>query len=687
MSLKFKGLLTVGTVCFTTGLFSAFQAQAQHESPKPITGRFIQEKNMDKTVDPGNDFFEYANGNWVKSNPIPAKETRYGTFTVLRDNNNKKVQTILVDASKTPQPKGSVKQRVGDMYYSAMDTVTIEKRGYAPIRTDLERIGQIKNVDGIINELTYERVNGLGGSLLFVGVGQDSKHPDTYITSVGAGGTALPDRDNYLKNDPRSLKIQAAYKKYIADLFALTGVPAEQGAKNAETIFAIEKEIAKAQKSRVELRDPNANYNKVNIDEFSKQYKNFNFRQILTASKITGQDSMLASQPRVIKRVDSLLTAVPVSDWQTFLKWKMISGNAGSLSSPFVKANFNYSSALSGQQVQTPRNERMANLVDGSLGDLLGQLYVEKYFPQAAKTYMVNLVENLKVTLGERIQGLDWMSPETKQRALKKLAAFSVKIAFPDKWQNYDGLVINRDDYYGNLKRISVWRYNENIGHLGKPVDKTRMGMTPPTVNASYSPNRNEITFPAGILQAPFFDFDADDAMNYGGIGAVIGHEMTHGFDDQGRQFDADGALRDWWKKEDADKFKERADKVVQQFNNFVILDSIHVNGKLTLGENIADLGGLNIAYAAFKKTKEGKSNVKIDGFTPDQRFFMSWAQVWRSSQRPESAQQRIQTDPHSPEQFRTNAPIVNMDAWYNAFDIKPTNKLYKKPEDRIKIW
>jgi putative endopeptidase len=685
--MKLKPLLTIGAACLAAGMLGSLEAQAQHDSPKSIAGRFIVEKNMDKTVPPGDDFFEYANGNWVKDNPIPAKETRYGTFAVLRDANNKKVQSILVEASKPGQPKGSAKQRVGDMYYSAMDSLTIEKRGYAPIRFDLERISQIKTVEGVINEITYERVNGLGGSLINVGVGQDSKHPDTYIVSVGAGGTALPDRDNYLKNDPRSLKIQAAYKKYIADLFALTGVPTEQGVKNAEIIFAIEKEIAKSQKSRVELRDPNANYNKVNIDAFSTNYKNFNFRQILANSKITGQDSMLASQPRVIKKVDSLLSAVPVADWQTFLKWKIISGNAGSLSSPFVKASFAYSSTLSGQQVQTPRNERMANLVDGSLGDLLGQLYVQKYFPQAAKTYMVNLVNNLKIALGERIQGLDWMSAETKARALKKLAAFSVKIAFPDKWQTYDGLVINRDDYYGNLRRIAIWRYNENIGHLGKPVDKTRMGMTPPTVNASYSPNRNEITFPAGILQAPFFDFDADDAMNYGGIGAVIGHEMTHGFDDQGRQYDADGALRDWWTKEDADKFKARAQKVVDQYNAFVILDSIHVNGKLTLGENLADLGGLNVAYAAFKKTKEGQSNTKIDGFTPDQRFFMSWAQVWRSSQRPESAQQRIQTDPHSPEQFRTNAPITNMDAWYQAFDIKPTNKLYKKPEDRIKIW
>jgi putative endopeptidase len=365
----------------------------------------------------------------------------------------------------------------------------------------------------------------------------------------------------------------------------------------------------------------------------------------------------------------------------------MLKGSASGLSSAFVKANFDYSRALSGQKVQTPRDERMSGLVDGSLGELLGQLYVEQYFTPAAKAYMVNLVNNLKGVLGDRIKRLDWMSDATKQRALTKLNAFTVKIGYPDKWQTYDGLVIERGDYYGNLKRISKWRYNYNVSQLGKPVDKKRWGMTPPTVNAYYNPTNNEIVFPAGILQFPFFDFKADDAVNYGGIGAVIGHEMTHGFDDQGRQYDADGSLRDWWTKDDADKFKTRADQVVAQYNAFTVVDTLHVNGKLTLGENLADLGGLNIAYEAFKRTKEGQSNTKIDGFTPDQRFFLSWAQVWRGSQRPEAAAQRILTDPHSPEQYRCNAPISNIDAWYAAFNIQPGDKYYKKPEDRIHVW
>ncbi|MGZ3750485.1 MAG: M13 family metallopeptidase, partial [Mucilaginibacter sp.] len=498
---------------------------------------------------------------------------------------------------------------------------------------------------------------------------------------------SLPDRDYYLKDDARTKKIQDAYKHYIVTLFTLTGIGEADAKKNAATIFGIETTLAKAQMSRVAMRDPNKLYNKFAVTDFDKTTPHLNWAQLMPLMKVNLQDTVLVAQPDFFKAADALLAATPVADWKVYLQWNILKGSAGALSSPFVKANFEYSSALSGQKVQTPRNERMSNLVDGSLGELLGQLYVEKYFTPAAKQYTMNLVNNLKVTLGERIQHLDWMSDATKEKALKKLAAFKVKIGYPDKWQPYAGLVIERNDYTGNLRRIAKWRYNYSTGQLGKPVDRARWGMTPPTVNASYSPTNNDITFPAGILQFPFFDFGADDAINYGGIGAVIGHEMTHGFDDQGRQYDGDGTLRDWWTKDDADKFKSRADQVVAQYNAFTVLDTIHVNGKLTLGENLADLGGLNVAYAAFKKTKQGQSNTKIDGFTPDQRFFLSWAQVWRGSRRPEAAAQLILTDPHSPEQYRTNAPLTNIDAWYAAFNIQPGDKMYKKPEDRTKIW
>ena len=682
MKLKFSNFILIGFVCLSVCAFT----QGGKKGTKPPM-KYIDPANMDLSVKPGDDFFEYANGNWVKNNPIPAKETRWGSFGMLNQENTDRLLALLKQVSKTSHLKGSLEQRVGDLYASAMDTVSIEKLGYEPIKPELERVDKITDLNGVISEVIFERTHGEGDPLFRFGVGQDDKHPNKNIANLNQGGTTLPDRDNYLKANPRNQKIQNAYKQYIVTLFTLTGTSEDAAAKNAATIFNIETALAKAQLSRVEMRDPHVTYNKFSVADFSKTTPHLNWVELMPQMKVAGQDTLLVGQPGFFKAEDALLASTPINDWKVYLKWSILKSSAGSLSSDFVSANFAYSAALSGQKVQTPRNERMSRLVDGSLGELFGQLYVAKYFTPAAKAYMVNLVNNLKVTLGERIQKLDWMSDETKQRALKKLAAFGIKIGYPDKWQTYTGLVIERNDYFGNLKRISAWRYNYQTSQINKPVDKKRFGMTPPTVNASYSPTNNDITFPAGILQFPFFDFGAEDAVNYGGIGAVIGHEMTHGFDDQGRQYDGDGTLRDWWTKDDADKFKKRADQVVDQYNNFTILDTMHVNGKLTLGENLADLGGLNVAYAAFKKTKEGHSHKKIGGFTPDQRFFLSWAQVWRSSQRPEAAAQRILTDPHSPEQYRANAPVTNIDAWYAAFNVKPGDKMYKKPEDRIRVW
>jgi len=687
MNIKYLNMVLAGALCCSVSAFAAGKKPLPHHHaahPK----KFIDPANMDTSIKPGDDFYDYANGTWIKNNPIPGKETRWGSFNILHQDNTDRLLGLLKEVSETPgQPKGSLKQRVGDLYASGMDSVTIEKHGYTPIKPDLQRIDQINDLNGVINELVYERVNGEASPLFRFGVGQDDKHPTVNIVGFDQGGTSLPDRDYYLKSDARTLKIQDAYKKYIISLFMLTGTSDDDAQKNAATILSIETVLAKAQLSRVAMRDPNVTYNKFSVTGFDKITPHLNWTQLMPELKAANQDTVLVGEPAFFKTADSLLAATPVNDWKVYLKWNILKGSAGSLSSAFVDANFKFSQVLSGQKVQTPRNERMSALVDGSLGELLGQLYVEKYFTPAAKQYMVDLVNNLKSTLGDRIQRLDWMSPETKARALKKLAAFTVKIGYPDKWQTYDGIVIDRDDYAANLRSIAIWRYNYMVSQLGKPVDKKRWGMTAPTVNAYYSPGNNEIVFPAGILQFPFFDFAADDAVNYGGIGAVIGHEMTHGFDDQGRRYDGDGTLRDWWTKTDADKFKVRADQVVNQYNAFTVLDTIHVNGKLTLGENLADLGGVNIAYEAFKKTKEGHSKEKIDGFTPDQRFFLSWAQVWRGSQRPESAAQRILTDPHSPEQYRCNAPISNIDAWYSTFNVQPGDKNYKKPEDRIKVW
>ncbi len=682
MKLNFTHLLMAGAVCLATSAFVLNKPKPQH----PI--KFIDPANMDPSVKPGDNFFEYANGTWIKDNPLPAKETRWGSFNMLIQQNTDRLLKILNEVSKTSGlPKGSLKQRVGDLYASGMDSLAIEKLGYNPIKPDLERIAKINSLSEVINEVTYERSHAIAAPLFAFGVQPDPKNPNMNIADFGQGGTTLADRDYYLKNDARTQKIQSAYKHYIITLFTLTGTSEEAAAKKANIIFNLETEMAKTQLSRTELRDPVKTYHKFSVADFSKTTPHLNWAQIMTQMKAGGQKEVLVDEPDFFRSEDALLAATPVEDWKVYLDWNILKNTAGSLSAPFVKAAFDFSSVTSGQKVQTPRNERMSGLIDRGMGELLGQLYVEKYFKPQAKLYMVNLVNNMKQTLGERIKRLDWMSSETKARALKKLAAFSVKIGYPDIWQAYRGLDIDRHDYFGNVRRVSEWRYNYNLSQLGKPVDKKRFNMTAPTVNANYEPTKNEITFPAGILQFPFFDINADDAVNYGGIGAVIGHEMTHGFDDEGRQYDADGSLHDWWTKADADKFKTRADMVVDQYNGFTVVDTLHVNGRLTLGENLADLGGINIAYEAFKKTKEGHSTQKIDGFTPDQRFFLSWAQVWRSIQRPESAAQRVLVDPHSPEKYRANAPLTNLDAWYKAFDIKPGDKMYKKPEDRIKVW
>jgi putative endopeptidase len=688
MKSNFGHWVLAAAVCLSANAYAADGGKKGKAEPEPPK-KFIDPTNMDPNVKPGDNFFEYANGGWLKSNTIPGKESRWGSFSILSQDNRIKLQSLVTEAAKTSAnaPKGSLTQRVGDLYASAMDTVAIDQRGYTPIQPDLKRIDGISSLDGVVNEIVYQRANAIGSPLFSFGVRQDPKKVSKYVVGFGQGGTSLPDRDYYLNTDARTQRIQSAFKQYIIDLFTLTGTAPDAAAKNAATIMRIETALAKAQMTRVAMRDPNKTYNKFAVNDLTKTTPHLNWSQILPQLKVGKQDTVLVSSPSFMVTADELLAATPVEDWKVYLKWGVLRGSAGSLSTPFVKSQFKFSSVLSGQQVQSPRDERMTSLVDGSLGELLGQLYVAKYFTPAAKAYMVGLVNNLKVTLGDRIKRLDWMTPETKERALKKLNAFTVKIGYTDKWETYSGLAIDRKDYFGNLRRISTWSYNDMVGRLGKPVDKTEWGMTPPTVNAYYNPPNNEIVFPAGILQFPFFDFKADDAINYGGIGAVIGHEMTHGFDDQGRQYDADGTLRDWWKKEDADKFKTRADMVVNQYNGYTVLDTMHVNGRLTLGENLADLGGLSVAYEAFKKTKQGQSTTKIDGFTPDQRFFLSWAQVWRSLQRPEAAASRILTDPHSPEQFRTNAPLTNIDAWYKAFNIQAGDKLYKAPADRIRIW
>lgn len=668
--------------------FVAVEASGQHNSPAPPKTPFINNADMDVSVKPGNDFYQYASGTWIKSNPVPAKETRWGTFQKLRDFNINAVRALVTNAAANKKAApGSVEKRVGDFYAAGMDSIAIEKAGANPIKADLAKITTLRTTDDILNQTAYMRTVGLGSPMFGFFVGQDRKDVENMIPQLSQGGTTLPDRDYYLKNDSRSKSIQDAYKKYMIRLFTLSGATAETAKQHAETVFTIEKTLAEAQMSRVEMRDPQKAYNKFAVADLSKTTPAINWKSLLARMKVTGQDTVLVNSPDFFKRLNSLITATPVNDWKTYLQWNVLKGAAPYLSTAFVDANFEFTKALSGQKVPTPRWQRMSSLTDGTLGELLGELYVKHYFKPVAKERMQELVANLIKAYEIRIKKLDWMTPATKEKALAKLGTFKPKIGYPDKWKTYEGLNVSRTSFAQNIRNAAEWNYNEMISQLGKPVDRTRWGMTPPTVNAYYNPVMNEIVFPAGILQFPFFDPNADDAVNYGGIGAVIGHEISHGFDDSGSQYDKDGTLRNWWTDEDRAKFKEKTLALKKQFDDYTVLDTIHVNGQLTMGENIGDLGGLNAAYEAFKMTKQGQSEEKIDGFTPDQRFFLSWAQVWRGNILSETAAQLILTDPHSPGPYRTIGAPVNMDAWYKAFNVQPGDKLYKKPEDRIRIW
>jgi putative endopeptidase len=591
---------------FSAALVLSFNVAHSQKKSKAAPVKYIDKSNMDLSVKPGDNFYEYANGNWLKNNPVPASKTRWGTFDVLRLNSAERLRGLAEEAAAHPE-KDSISQRVGDFYASGMDTAAIDKLGYTPIKAELQKLNDISTKQQALNQIAILRTKGLGSPLFRFSVGQDDKDVNTYIPQFSQGGTSLPDRDYYLKNDMRSKTIREAYVSYMTDLFHMTGDNLAQASQKAHDILALETGLAKLQLSRVEMRDPKKTYNKFAVADFSKMTPGFDWKNLMASMKVTGADSILVNNPEFFKGADALFSAVPLDTWKAYLEWRVIESAAPYLSSDFVNRSFEFTKVMTGQKEITPRWQTISSLLDRSLGELVGQLYVKKYFTEAAKQRMLALVQNVQQTFADRINRLTWMSDSTKQQALVKLHAIVNKIGFPDKWETYPGVVIKRNDFYGNVKSVSEFNYNKMAARMGTPVDKTRWGMTPPTINAYYSAGNNEIVFPAGILQFPFFDFGADDAINYGGVAAVIGHELTHGFDDQGRQFAADGNMRDWWTKADADKFNVLAKKVVEQYDAFTVNDSIHVNGKLTLGENLADLGGLNIAYEAFKKNTGGK--------------------------------------------------------------------------------
>ncbi|MCL6524957.1 MAG: M13 family metallopeptidase [Thermoflavifilum sp.] len=652
------------------------------------TATFLDFTGMDTTVKPGDNFYLYANGNWLKHTEIPPTQSSWGSFSILRDNALKNMRLILDSVANDKQlPEGSIAKKVGDLYASGMDSATIERLGLAPLQADLQRIAALKTPTDILYFAAAEHKKGDGLLFRFY-ASPDDKNSVKMLAQFNQGGLGLPTRDYYFRTDSATKMVQQAYLRYVTRILTLSGEDSIQAQKDAHSIMQLETALAKVSKSPVELRDPYANYHKLTLQEINRITPGIEWKDFLHQLGVTDQDTVLVGQPEFYKGLAQQLKSTPIDLWRAYLRFHLISHYAPYLSTPFVEASFDYyGRTLRGQREQQERWKRMCAMVDNEMGDGLGKLYVQRFFPPAAKQRMMELVNNLQKTYEERIKHLDWMSDSTKQKAIQKLEAFTKKIGYPDKWKDYATVHIVRDSLIQNIQSCDAYEYNRMIAKIGKPVDRTEWFMTPPTVNAYYNPSFNEIVFPAGILQPPFFYQNGDDAVNYGGIGAVIGHEMTHGFDDQGRQYDAEGNLRNWWTPEDSARFMQKAQLVIEQYNNSVILDSLHVNGKLTLGENIADIGGVAIAYAAFKNTPEGKSNQLIDGLTPDQRFFLAYAQIWRMKNTDKLARLRLQTDPHSPEMYRVNNPLSDLTPFYVAYHVQPGDKMYRPDSLRVHIW
>jgi putative endopeptidase len=649
----------------------------------------INAANMDTTVKPGDDFFRYANGNWLKNNPIPAEYSIFGSFEALKEENNKQLRSIMEDAMADKKvTAGSIKQKIADFYASGMDSATIEKTGINAIKTEIDKIDGIKTSADMIDLIGYFHTTGVSEFFNF-GSGQDDKNSTSVIAQLYQGGLGLPDRDYYLSPDPRSKEIRAEYVKHVGNIFVLGGDAKDQAAKDAETVMNIETQLAQVSSTRLELRDPITNYNKTDLAGLKKMAADFDWDKYFSALGLKETSQINVGQPKFFAGMAKMIKKVPVDQWKVYLKWHLLHEAAPFMTKAFEKENFDfYSTVLSGVKEMKPRWKRVLNTTSYALGEAVGQLYVEKYFPAESKKRMLDLVNNLKDALKSRIEKLSWMGAATKKEAIEKLAKINIKIGYPDKWRDYSSVNITKESYFKNIMTASRFEFLRDLNKIGKPVDRNEWGMTPQTVNAYYNPNMNEIVFPAAILQPPFFFPNGDDAVNYGAIGVVIGHEMTHGFDDQGRLYDKEGNLRNWWTKEDSANFVKQTKVLVDEFNGYKMLDSLHLNGNLTLGENIADMGGLTVAYAALQKALAGKDpKTKIDGFTSDQRFFLAYAQVWRGNTRDKELMRRLKEDVHSPKEARVNGQVYNMPEFYKAFDIKTTDKRFKPEKDRPVIW
>ncbi|MDD4921551.1 MAG: M13 family metallopeptidase [Bacteroidales bacterium] len=643
--------------------------------------------NLDKTMQPGKDFYRYATGGWTDANPIPDEYSRYGSFDKLRENNQKQIRELIEEMGKTNHAKGTAAQKIGDLYRMGTDSAKLNADGATPLQLQLKTINAARDKADMVRLTAQIRRWGVD-PFFDMTIGADDRNSSMNILHLYQGGLGLGERDYYVQKDKASKKLRAAYSKLIVTQFVHAGYSLSDAKEASGVVMKIETALAVAHFEKEKTRVPELNYHKYGVAQLNDSVAVFDWKVFFDAAGIKGLKELNVGQVEPVAAAVELMNTLPVGEWKDYLSWCLINEAAGYLSDSFVNANFAfYGKILSGAKTIQPRWKRTVSTIDGVLGEDVGQLYVARYFPAQAKERMLKLVDNLKLSLGERIRGLEWMSEETKAKALDKLGAFIVKIGYPDKWRDYSALEIKNDSYWANIVRSSEFEYNYTLNKLGKPVDKSEWLMTPQTVNAYYNPTTNEICFPAGILQEPFFYMNADDAVNYGAIGVVIGHEMTHGFDDQGCKYDKYGNLSNWWTERDASSFKERTKVLEDYFSSIIVLNDVHANGAYTLGENIADHGGLQVAYNAFTKTGQSKSGEKTDGFTPQQRFFLAYANLWAGNVRNEEILRLTKLDPHSLGRWRVNAALPHIGAWYDAFDIKAGDSMFLPVEKRASVW
>ena len=661
----------LGLTAFALTISCGSNDENLHQEETKITKPAFDLSQIDSTILPCEDFEQYAVGNWLKDNPVPESESRWGSFNVVHDANEIKLLAIVESAVSAKGEKGTALQQVGDFYASALDSTTSNELGVTPIQPLLDQIDAVTNVQELVETMIETRKKG-SGSIFSGYVGVDSKNSSEYIMHLSQGGLGLPDKTYYTPSDERGENIFNEYKKHIAALFVLAGTEQAAADEIALQVIEIESELAANSMDRVQIRDPELTYNKLNIDELQDLCSAINWTSFFEASELKNVEHVVVGQVDFMKSLSTSLTNFPIENWKTYLKWHLINDMAGNLSEDFEKQSFSfYATTLKGTETMKPRWKRALSKANGNVGEQIGKLFVEKHFPEESKQKVLDLIGNINLVFKERVQKLDWMSEETKVKAMEKLSQFTYKIGYPDKWEDYSSVDIEANSLAQNVMNMNYFEYQKNVNRLGQPVDKDEWGMNPQTINAYYNPTMNEIVFPAAILQPPFFNAEADDAINYGGIGGVIGHEFSHGFDDQGCKFDGEGNLNNWWTEQDLANFSERTAKLVNQFDGYEVAEGNHVNGNLTLGENIADIAGITLSYYALEKAMEGKEDQMIGGYDYKQRFFLSWAQVWHTNAKDEFLINQVKTDPHSPTRYRTNGPLTNMIEFQHAFGCK----------------